>query len=275
LAQDGSWNDAGGDAWPGGRLVRQPAAPRGIMAGGKTRSATSRALPSVSSVYPLRRTASLTSADRDSADRCWQDTLRERLGTPGKPPGAELLPSLYDPKRERRPASGLSRSAPPSTVGPSASIVAWFAQFQCEHCGRIPMALDARFCFSCGQALPLPVPPASSLQAAGGGGGASQGARNAAGAEAAAAARAAAVPRSRSSVGLRGPDNAAAGGDRAEAMPKVPASRPPRPKPPAGPPASGKPPIPWAARENQVAVWLGNIRPRLPDARSNEDAKRK
>lgn len=113
------------------------------------------------SAYPLRRTFSMTSADKQGATRCWQVTLRERLGTPGRPPGIEELPSLYDPKRERLPASGMSRSRTPSTVGPAPSIVAWFAQFRCEQCGRIPMSMDAQVCLQCGAELTIPVPPAT------------------------------------------------------------------------------------------------------------------
>lgn len=125
-------------------------------------------LPSVMSVHPLRRSASLSSADRTSAHRHWQSTLRERLGTPGEPPGRDQLPSLYDRPRPSvtsamRPASCASRSVPPSTAGPSASIVAWFAQFRCESCGRIPLSLDAKFCSSCGHPLEIKLP--SELQA--------------------------------------------------------------------------------------------------------------
>eukprot|EP00927_Polykrikos_kofoidii_P079907 TRINITY_DN76754_c0_g1_i1.p1 TRINITY_DN76754_c0_g1~~TRINITY_DN76754_c0_g1_i1.p1 ORF type:complete len:255 (-),score=30.99 TRINITY_DN76754_c0_g1_i1:90-854(-) len=254
------------------------------MAGGNARSCTSQTLPSVSSAYPMRRAASLSSANRESAEKCWQSTLRDRLGSPGKPPGADTLPSLHDPKRVRRPASGMSRSAPPSTVGPSASIVAWFAQFQCDLCGKIPMALDAKFCSSCGQSLSSPVPAASALAAlggggsggnAGGGGGTSP---SQVGAEAVAGARAeaAAMPRSRSVSGLRGPDAAAdaPSADRRSACrkqmpgapprkPDVPAARPPRPPTGSPPPGTGKP-LSYGARESQVAVWLGNIRPRQP-----------
>eukprot|EP00929_Paragymnodinium_shiwhaense_P003324 TRINITY_DN103795_c0_g1_i1.p1 TRINITY_DN103795_c0_g1~~TRINITY_DN103795_c0_g1_i1.p1 ORF type:complete len:263 (-),score=40.46 TRINITY_DN103795_c0_g1_i1:135-923(-) len=261
------------------------------MAGGsRARSAASQALPSVASAYPLRGAPSLTSAARQSADESWQATLRERLGTPGKPPGKELLPSLYDPDRQRHAATGLSRSAPPSTVGPSASIVAWYAQFQCEHCGKVPMALDARYCASCGQALTVPVPSAAALAGAAGdpaaapaGRSASQVGMNAAASEAMAEARKAAMPRSRSHTGIRGPDvrqqtpagaRLATGARGAAEAPAQVTGRPPRPPPGHPHPASelkrssvaaggdSKKPISFGVRESQVAVWLGNIKPR-------------
>jgi len=131
-------------------------------------SASQPALPSVSSLCERRRATSLSNTEQASAAARWEATLRERLGTPGQPPGRDVLPSLYDGSRRTQrpgasamvPASGQSRcSAPPSTLGPSASIVAWFAQFQCEKCQKIPMSLEARFCCSCGEPLPLPAVP--------------------------------------------------------------------------------------------------------------------
>jgi len=118
----------------------------------------------VASTHPLRRTVSLSSTQVRSAEGHWQDALRARHlgpgGEPGEPPGPEVLPSLWDPQRAPpRPGTGALGSRPPSTVGPSASIVAWFAQFSCAGCGRMPMTPEARFCFFCGQHLPLQMPP--------------------------------------------------------------------------------------------------------------------
>jgi len=129
--------------------------------GAPSLTASQALLPSVASAHPLRRTASLSSAERSSAHRSWQITLRERLGTPGAAPGRDELPSLYNRPSitsAMRPVSGASRSCPPSTAGPSASIVAWFAQFRCESCGRIPLSLDAKFCAACGHSLEIKVP---------------------------------------------------------------------------------------------------------------------
>lgn len=239
-------------------------------------------LPSVSSAYPLRRAPSLTSREASSAEGHWQSLLRNRLGTPGEPPGRDALPSLYDPNRAApRPASGLSRSVPPSSIGPSASIVAWFAQFQCETCGRIPTSLDARYCFSCGQPLPLPELPRSGAESACGVN-RSRSAKDLG--EVATAAEAAAAQERRSDPGLRrGPQAgapartptrrpgggegkcceqgagavAANGAGRCKATP----ARPPRP--PVGSNVDAHHPrLHWKDRESQCAVWLGNIRPR-------------
>lgn len=228
------------------------------MAGGKSGRALSASqanLPSVTSVYPLRRSVSLTSADRASAERNWQALLRDRLGSPGQPPGRDVLPSLYDrPERSRasadRPASRASGSQPPSTVGPSASIVAWFAQFQCEGCGRIPTSLEARFCFSCGQLLPLPPLP-------GGASGAGSKVSGNAPKNLAAVAAAAEAQADRRRGAREG------GGSEAQpTAPPAPDRRPPRPPGKAADPR--KPQVPWSTRESQVAVWLGNIKPRMP-----------
>mmetsp|Transcript_108497 Transcript_108497/g.188378 ORF Transcript_108497/g.188378 Transcript_108497/m.188378 type:complete len:229 (+) Transcript_108497:140-826(+) len=218
-------------------------------------------LPAVSSVYPLRRTASLTSVDRSTAQRCWQSTLRERLGTPGHPPGRDELPSLYNRPSQispNRPPSGISQSpsAPPSTVGPSASIVAWFAQFRCENCGTIPLALEARFCSSCGHSLSIVIPPEIAY-------GKSEENRSALNRE---APRDGGGPRredGRRADGRRPRSSSRNAGPREEQLiragAKLAAGRPPRPPGPA----DGKH-LPWAARESQVAVWLGNVKPRLP-----------
>mmetsp|Transcript_64095 Transcript_64095/g.198496 ORF Transcript_64095/g.198496 Transcript_64095/m.198496 type:complete len:242 (-) Transcript_64095:230-955(-) len=208
-------------------------------------------LPSVSSAYPMRRAPSLSSREASSADAQWQTMLRGRLGSPGEPPGRDALPSLYDPDRAPpRPASGMSRSVPPSSVGPSASIVAWFAQFQCESCGRIPTSLDARFCFCCGQPLPLPELPTTAAA------GSACGSRPPDGRAANDAARSArpsprAEPRDAPRARCRG---------------KPPAAAPARPpRPPAASNADAHPPrLQWKDRESQCAVWLGNIRPRRP-----------
>eukprot|EP00435_Cladocopium_sp_Y103_P041723 s411_g11.t1 len=124
-------------------------------------SVSSPLLPSISSVQPLRRSTSLTSRQRVSAADHWEATLRRRLGTPGPPPERNEVPGLYDAPRlpmVRVLASGASKSAP-STVGPSASVVAWFAQYQCTKCGQVPTSLEARFCHLCGESLPLPRVP--------------------------------------------------------------------------------------------------------------------
>lgn len=109
----------------------------------------------------LRRSTSLTSRQRVSAADHWEATLRRRLGTPGPPPQRDEVPGLYDAPRLPMVgvlASGASKSAP-STVGPSASVVAWFAQYQCTKCGQVPTSLEARFCHLCGESLPLPRVP--------------------------------------------------------------------------------------------------------------------
>lgn len=125
--------------------------------GGNAGSVSSPVLPSICSVQPLRRSTSLTSRQRVSAADFWEATLRRRLGTPGPPPPREAVPGLYDAPRLPM-ASGASKSAP-STVGPSASVVAWFAQYQCTKCGQVPTSLEARFCHFCGASLPLPRVP--------------------------------------------------------------------------------------------------------------------
>eukprot|EP00438_Fugacium_kawagutii_P032130 Skav200609 [mRNA] locus=scaffold879:159875:197401:- [translate_table: standard] len=122
-------------------------------------SASSPVLPSISSVQPLRRSTSLTSRQRVSAADYWEATLRRRLGTPGPPPQRDEVPGLYDaPRLPMVGVSGAGKSAP-STVGPSASVVAWFAQYQCTKCGQVPTSLEARFCHLCGHSLPLPRVP--------------------------------------------------------------------------------------------------------------------
>jgi len=119
-------------------------------------------LPSICSVQPLRQACALSShTDRQQAARQWDDMLKRRMGTPGEPPGRDVLPSLHAPRASAKVSTAL-RSVPPSSIGPSASVVAWFAQFQCEHCGKIPTSLEARFCVGCGEALKLPALSSSS-----------------------------------------------------------------------------------------------------------------
>lgn len=123
-------------------------------------SASQPTLPSVCSVQPLRRVASFSNDERRIIAGQWDDMLRQRMGTPGQPPGRDELPSLHDTRRKLAAASGKVSTAvcsvPPSSIGPSASIVAWFAQFACERCGKIPTSLEARFCCGCGESLRLP-----------------------------------------------------------------------------------------------------------------------
>lgn len=250
---------------------------------GRSLSASQPSLPSVSSVQPLRRSSSLTSSHRESAVAHWEATLKNRLGTPGPPPPREALPSLYEQRGKGahaaaalRAVSGVSRSQPPSTVGPSASVVAWFAQFQCNKCGQVPTALDAKFCYYCGEALPLPRVPAAITGGAG-----SRVAENLGEVAAAAALEAAMIPKS---------DGRSGGGSQAASQPpqpaKAPASAPPNPEAPVTaqsqkrrtqrsdgvkprpprPPGSAKgsqKAVPWGTRESQVAAWLGNIKPRM------------
>lgn len=227
-------------------------------------SASAPQLPAVSSVYPLRRTASLTSVDRSCAHRCWQSTLRERLGTPGHPPGRDELPSLYNRPSQtsaNRPVSGTSQSAPPSTVGPSASIVAWFAQFRCESCGRIPLSLDARYCSSCGHSLNI-IPPDVAEYAA-----AERSEENRSGVQREfpiGKKGVAPVEGSRRedsrrprSASRRAGAREGGGGLEDGQKHRTKSGRPPRA------PGGGQH-LPWAARESQVAVWLGNVKPRMP-----------
>mmetsp|Transcript_72784 Transcript_72784/g.170490 ORF Transcript_72784/g.170490 Transcript_72784/m.170490 type:complete len:261 (-) Transcript_72784:117-899(-) len=253
---------------------------------GPSSSSSQFLLPSVTSVQPLRRTVSLTSRQRASAAELWETTLRQKLGTPGPAPLRETLPSLY----EDRPvvASKLSKSAPPSTVGPSASVVAWFAQYQCTKCGAVPTSLDARFCHNCGAALPLPRVPAIVT---------GEGSRVAAnlGEVAAAAALEAmqqvqgdghAVSRrskcARSEPDLRAPQPEAQEvpvtlARSAKPVRSVPVKYEGAPKcrrsrdggkrllqVPGRPPPGRPKELPWGTRESQVAHWLDNIRPRRP-----------
>mmetsp|Transcript_68933 Transcript_68933/g.121866 ORF Transcript_68933/g.121866 Transcript_68933/m.121866 type:complete len:287 (+) Transcript_68933:13-873(+) len=276
---------------------RNGAEPR--SSSGRALSASQPTLPSVSSAQPLRRAASLTSAQKQSAAGLWQATLQKRLGTPGQPPPREHLPSLYDRGRgsnaaAARPVSGASRSAPPSTVGPSASVVAWFAQFQCTKCMKVPTALDAKFCFSCGEPLPLPKVPAAVF-----GGTKSRLAENLGEVAAAAAleagwAQTAQTGGSRNGGQVAVDDRAAQEAAPAQPQPdvqtqpqqaqhakgieEIPSNQRRRgyrggdvkPRPPRAPghggapsaPGGDKKHLPWGTRESQVAVWLGNIKPR-------------
>jgi len=235
-------------------------------------------LPSVTSAHPMRRSASLCSAERSTAHRRWQVTLRDRLGTPGEPPGRDELPSLYNRPSvasAMRPVSGASGSAPPSTAGPSASIVAWFAQFRCEKCGRIPLSLDAKFCAACGTNLAIKVPtePQAQVQAAQ--------------AEAGKAVGSSQAGRSRpledqqkgvlhdrhhcdpdpsqrperiSKKGVVERRDRAALATLLEKRGYMPDGSKGQGRPPRQP--NGKD---WAARESQVALWLGSIKPRVPN----------
>ncbi|OLQ04162.1 hypothetical protein AK812_SmicGene12771 [Symbiodinium microadriaticum] len=256
--------------------------------GGGPGSSASPLLPSVSSVQPLRRRSSLSSRQRASAAELWEATLRQKLGTPGPAPPREALPSLY----EHRPvASKVAQSAVPSTVGPSASVVAWFAQYQCTKCGQVPTSLDARFCHNCGAPLPLPRVPAvvtgegsrvainlgevaaaaaleaihqeGAMRGAGGGGGSlgsGGGSRLAA----------------RSEPNLHAPQRPVAEDRPKDTPPRSAAGKydcPPKCRKrdggkrllqAPGRPQPGRPKeLPWGTRESQVAHWLDNIRPRL------------
>lgn len=228
--------------------------------GVSSRSSSQVSLPHVSSVYPLRRNVNMESAEQKNARKEWQATLKERLGSPGRPPGPEALPSLYERRGPAVSGTLLSKSIPPSSIGPSASIVAWFAQFQCEQCGRIPTSVDARFCVQCGHRLSIPLLPgaggvsgASNVQAtpprraaspagkAAVRGRSSEPAQNALGAV-----------RTRSCAGLEG-----RGGCESE---RGGGARPPRPA--LSQAAPSEPGMAWSARESKVAVWLGNVKPR-------------
>jgi len=250
-------------------------------------------LPSVVSSYPLRRVVSLSSRQTGDAAKAWQETLHRRVGVPGDPPGRDTLPSLYDKQRRTIAASGVSRSAPPSTVGPSASVVAWFAQFQCQSCERIPTSLEDRFCSSCGQPLPLPqLPPGT------GGGRSGCTAANLGEVAAAAAAAAERAARRPAAMSAGGPPATSGGGSAAEPVKALsdgavgagavgpaarqtlrhagarrgpdrgkklwPSSESPGRRPRRGdePKAGWLPEKSMKTREGQVAVWLGNIKPR-------------
>lgn len=259
-------------------------------AGSRVLSASQPSLPTISSVGPLRRVASLTSTERESAALYWQATLKERLGTPGMPPPPAALPSLYEGRLSGsaiRPASVTRHSVAPSSIGPSASVVAWFAQYQCEHCGRMPTSLEASYCFSCGKPLPLPRLPGRGSEA-------SRVACNLGEVAAAAVMEASAEACHRE---LRGGTKSEPGATRPAAIAveqPLPQRKPEtspkrRARPQTGQPvppiprsvvnhgkgslakrllqkqaATGGPPqeLPWATRESQVALWLGNIRPR-------------
>lgn len=252
--------------------------------GAPSATASQPLLPSVASAHPLRRSASLSSAERSTAQRHWQTTLQQRLGTPGQPPGRDELPSLYNRPSvtsAMRPVSGASRSAPPSTAGPSASIVAWFAQFRCSSCGRIPLSLDAKFCMACGNSLEIKVPTELQAQV-----------------QAAQAETAGKTPAAGSQAGRtkptqdrpmsviheRPPNGTGAregephsrhrqdrgnrrGTAQRAAMVQLLAKRgymdgcQGQGKPPRQP--GGKDKKDWVTRESQVAIWLDNIKPRV------------
>merc|ERR1719316_1683925 len=61
--------------------------------------------------------------------RCWERTLQERIGTPGPSPD---LPGLQYGTSQRLGTSCSRISS--SSVGPSASVMAWLVQFRCENC---------------------------------------------------------------------------------------------------------------------------------------------
>mmetsp|Transcript_30128 Transcript_30128/g.48588 ORF Transcript_30128/g.48588 Transcript_30128/m.48588 type:complete len:237 (+) Transcript_30128:56-766(+) len=211
-------------------------------------SAAQPTLPSLASARPLRRAVSLSTADRKNAQRHWETTLRNRLGTPGEPPGRDCLPSLYNRSPSQlRPPSGFTNAPPPSTIGPSASIVAWFAQFRCAKCSCIPMALDAKFCSSCGHPLAIVLPPELQAQV-------DAAARISKGSQSGKT-----KPliedseirvRSHSTGAARDRDQRAVrdASLRAQRGNSIQSKR-------------GKP-IAWTTRESQVAQWLGNIKPR-------------
>jgi len=223
-------------------------------------------LPSVVSAMPMRRSASLCSVERGSALRCWQSTIKERLGTPGPSPPREALPGLLVPTvpNHRRSRSAVAPGAPGendcrnshvsmSSLGPSASVVAWFAQFRCEKCMRIPCSLEARFCFGCGEELPLP-------HFLGGGsdvGGSQVAAKKPPVPEKVqkvvrkvrlgnpSGALAACVAAARRDIAAEEGEKARAKGTAALNVPGKPAK-----------------PMRWKEKESQVAQWLGNIQPR-------------
>jgi len=265
-------------------MVDNPAGKATAIGGGKghgrSASASNLSLPSATaSAWPARRCISLCSADRGDASQHWQTQLRHRLGPPGAPPGPDVLPSLYDKTTKSSgpaggcvAASGVSRtSAPPSTVGPSASVVAWFAQFRCASCSRIPTALDARFCFDCGQPLPLPA-----VLGAGGGGSNISGSRQPVRITLADVAAQAAERIPEQKAAARPPPDDARGGD-------VKRSRTPGALGAARLPGSGGgagnvqrprslrartckarselscPSLSLKQRESEVSVWLGNV----------------
>lgn len=234
----------------------------------------------------MRRTASLSSIERSTAQRHWQTTLQERLGTPGQPPGRDELPSLWDRRSNNSAMRPMPCGSSVSTAGPSASIVAWFAQFRCESCGRIPLVLDAKFCMACGGPLEIKVPSELVAQM--------QALKPAPNASASQLSKAKpsqdrqpgpsaregrslslGAPHPPVRKGERAPPISAAGMLVARAERKGKAvkqamlaeaaaanrllaqgpGRPPRP-PPVG--------KDWAARESQVALWLDSIKPRMP-----------
>lgn len=120
------------------------------------------------------------------------------------------------------------------------------------------MALDARFCFSCGQALPLPALPA-------GVDGKVRAAANL-GEVAAAAAGAAVEPAAAAADSRPQPKKMEAAGGYQAARSGARAARPPRPhevhkftKLTAQEPQQ---PLSWNQKEKRVAEWMGNIKPR-------------
>mmetsp|Transcript_14176 Transcript_14176/g.28025 ORF Transcript_14176/g.28025 Transcript_14176/m.28025 type:complete len:248 (-) Transcript_14176:158-901(-) len=228
-------------------------------------SASAPSVLSLPSASPARRAPSLSSADAVSAVRRWQRTLLERVPSPGQPPGCDQLPSLYDARRSGpRPGTGLSRSQPPSSIGPSASVVAWFAQYRCGACGWIPNALDARFCCSCGKALSLP--PLRAAVSETGASAAAVAVREAQELrEAAAAASTASSNREVREHYMQRKETATpvsklSTGTSSD-LGKARRGLPPRPR---GQGRDAKERLHWKDREAQVAVWLGDIRPRRP-----------
>merc|ERR1719235_2956054 len=119
--------------------------------GAQGRALSAKRLPSIVELRTGSRasTSCLDSNAQESAPRCWEATLQERIGTPGPAPD---LPDLQCGTLTRL-GSSCSRVSS-SSVGPSASVMAWLVQFRCEKCFRVPTSSDANFCSSCGAQLP-------------------------------------------------------------------------------------------------------------------------
>jgi len=251
-------------------------------------SASSKEVPTsavgtiATSIRPLRRCSSLASCDRASVQNYWEETLRKQLGTPGPSPDPKEVPGLRRYRRSEVGSDEAGRAQSQaactrmslSTLGPSASIVAWMVQFRCENCNRIPNVLDAKYCPHCGFELPRPDEAPSSVV------------RQEPRAPAPTGGTKAKVIDGPSPTGPQPGPQPGVGATRAEAKLKsklassgekliqsLPSRRDKLMEPlveaqkarkASGPSALAKMrPLKWVTRESQLAQWMGVVRPRL------------
>merc|ERR1719159_1261873 len=207
---------------------------------GSSRAFSAPRLPSVG--LRERAKSCLDSDAKASHLRCWERTLQERIGTPGPAPD---LPGLQYGTSQRLGTSCSRISS--SSVGPSASVMAWLVQFRCEKCFRTPTDADAKFCCSCGTELPRH--PSRSVVS-------SQGPPRQLHAERSSSRRA------RSEVQAANVRRACreAHGHRPRPTSTALRERPPNSRTNSG---GANAPLKWVTREHQLAQWMTAIRPRL------------